>query len=173
MAVTKVQRSVQLKRNEEKWSRPLMEAGWTVLPSIILEKQDALGLNAIDVNILLQLARHWWYSDNPPYPSKAALAKCIGVDPSTIRRHIASMEAVGFIRREKRFTDRKFGGQDTNKYHFDGLIQKATPFAEELIRLREKQRKEDTERRNRKKPKKLEPKLVVNNTTPDHTVTRA
>jgi hypothetical protein len=150
-----------------------MEAGWTVLPSIILEKQDALGLDAIDVNILLQLARQWWYSDNPPFPSKAAMAKCIGVDPSTIRRHIAGMEAAGFIRREKRFTDRKFGGQDTNRYYFDGLIQKATPFAEEFIRLREKRREEDAERRNRKKPRKLEPKLVVDNTAPDQTVTGA
>lgn len=85
MAVTKAKAEQErLKRNEEKWSRALMEPGWTALPSIILEKQDALGLDAIDVNILLQLARHWWYSDNPPYPSKATLAKCIGVDPSTI-----------------------------------------------------------------------------------------
>ncbi len=45
-----------------------------VLPSIILEKQHALGLDAIDVNILLQLARHWWYRDNPPHPSKASIA---------------------------------------------------------------------------------------------------
>ena len=161
MAVTKTQQNERLKRNEEKWSRALMEPGWTVLPSIILEKQDALGLDAIDVNILLQLARHWWYSDNPPYPSKAALAKCIGVDPSTIRRHIARMEAIGFIKREERFTKRKFGGQDTNKYHFDGLIKAATPYAEEFVKLREKQRMEDEDRRNRKKPK-----LVVDNTAP-------
>ncbi len=138
-----------------------MEAGWTVLPSIILEKQDALGLDPIDVNILMQLARHWWYSDNPPHPSKAAMAKCMGIDPSTVRRHIARMEAGGFIRREKRFTKKKFGGQDTNIYHFDGLIKEATPYAEEFIKLREKQRSEDEDRRNSKKPK-----LVIDNTAP-------
>jgi predicted transcriptional regulator len=159
MAATKAQQNERLKRNEEKWSSTLMEAGWTVLPSIILEKQDALGLDAIDVNILMHLAKHWWYSNNPPHPSKAAIAKCMDIDPSTVRRHIASMEAAGFIRREKRFTKRKHGGQDTNIYHFDGLIKEATPYAEELIKLREKQRNEDEDRRSRKRPK-----LVVDNT---------
>ena len=99
MAVTKAQQQERLRRNEEKWTSTLMNAGWTVLPSIILERQDALGLDPIDVNILMHLARHWWYSDNPPHPSKASMAKCMDIDPSTVRRHIARMEAVGFIKR--------------------------------------------------------------------------
>jgi DNA-binding MarR family transcriptional regulator len=158
MAVTKAQPSERLQRNEEKWTPALMEAGWTVLPSIILEKQHALGLDAIDVNILLQLARYWWYSDNPPHPSKASIAECIGVDSSTVRRHIARMEADGFIRREARY-NKRFGGRETNTYHFDGLIKAATPHAKEFVELREKQRTEDAARRSRKKPR-----LVVDNT---------
>src|SRR5258708_36675551 len=112
MAFRKAEQSERLRRNEEKWSRTLMDAGWTVLPSIILEKQHALGLDAVDVNILLQLARYWWFSEKPPYPSKAAIAECINIDPSTVRRHIARMEEAGFIRREARF-DKQFGGQDS------------------------------------------------------------
>ena len=127
-----------------------MEAGWTALPSIILEKQQALGLDAIDVNILLQLARHWWYAENPPYPSKATIAQCLGVSTSTVRRHIAGMEAARFIRREARF-DNKFGGQESNIYHFDGLIDAATPFAEEAIDLRNQQKQAQAKRRSRKK----------------------
>lgn len=152
MALTKTEERRRLRRNEEKWSSALMEAGWTVLPSIILEKQDALGLDPIDVNIILQLARHWWYSDNKPHPSKATIARCIGVDPSTVRRHIAQMEAVGFIRREARYSP-KFGGQETNVYHFDGLIKAATPYANELIAVRDQRRTEDAARRRRKRPK--------------------
>ncbi len=158
MAVTKAQQTERLQRNEEKWTPALMEAGWTVLPSIILEKQHALGLDAIDVNILLQLARYWWYSDNPPHPSKASIAECIGVDASTVRRHIARMEADGFIRREARY-NKRFGGRETNTYHFDGLIKAATPHAKEFVEMREKQRTEDAARRSRKKPR-----LVVDNT---------
>ena len=85
----------RLRRNEEKWSPALMDAGWTVLPSIILEKQHALGLDAVDVNILLQLARYWWFSDRPPFPSKATIAECMKLDPSTVRKHIARMDAMG------------------------------------------------------------------------------
>jgi hypothetical protein len=160
MPVTKAEQNQRLLRNEEKWSSALMEAGWTVLPSIILEKQHALGLDAVDVNILLQLARYWWYSDNPPHPSKASIAQCIGVDPSTVRRHIARMEDVGFIRREARY-NKRFGGQETNRYHFNGLIKEATPYACEYVAMREQQRSDDAARRSRKRPR-----LVVHNTAP-------
>ena len=156
MAITKAEQQSRLRRNEEKWSPRLMEAGWTVLPSIILEKQHALGLDPIDVNILLQLARHWWYADNRPHPSKASIAECLGVDRSTVRRHIAAMEHAGLIRREARF--KKSGGQENNAYHFDGLIKEATPFAEEAIMERERQKGERAARRYRKKPR-----LVVDN----------
>lgn len=121
-----------------------------MLPSIILERQDALGLDPTDVNNLMHLTRHSWYTDNPPHPSKASMAKAMGIHPSTVQRHLARMEDAGFIRREERYTKQKSGGQDTNKCHFDGLIKEATPYAEEFIRLRAKQRSENEERRRRK-----------------------
>ena len=119
-------------------------------------KTARLGLDAIDVNILLHLAKHWWYRDNPPHPSKASIADCLRVDPSTVRRHIAAMEAAGFIRREARY--KTSGGQENNAYHFDGLIKEATPYAEEAVREREQQQKERVARRHRKRPR-----LVVDN----------
>ena len=74
MAATKTaEETARLRRNEEKWSSTLMAAGWTVLPSIILEKQHAFGLDAIDVNILLHLARYWWYNDTRRIPRKLPL----------------------------------------------------------------------------------------------------
>jgi len=129
----------------------MMAAGWTVVPSIILEKQHALGLDAVDVNILLQLARHWWYKDNPPYPSKSTIADCMRVDRSTVRRHIAEMEKAGFIKRQSRYNG-QHGGQATNIYRFDGLIKAATPFAQDAVRTREERKSEDTVRLRRKKP---------------------
>jgi DNA-binding transcriptional regulator YhcF (GntR family) len=153
-----------LRRNEEKWSAPLMDAGWTVLPSIILEKQHALGLDPIDVNILMQLARHWWFNDNLPHPSKTTLAECMSVNPSTVRRRIAQMEKDGLIKRVARY-DQKHRGQTSNFYEFDGLIKAATPFAQEAIATREERRAEDVIRRSRKKPK-----LIVDNTAPSPTI---
>ena len=161
MTVTKTERNERLKRNEEKWSPELMDAGWTLLPSIILEKQDALGLDPVDVNILLQLARHWWYADNPPRPSKASIAKCLNVHPSTIRKHIARMERDGFIKRKARYS-KKTRGQENNEYRFDGLIEAAKPFAVEAVRERNEQRRERDARMQRKKPRPLPSKGTKN-----------
>jgi hypothetical protein len=151
MSLRKADNIKSLRRNEKKWTKPLMTAGWTVLPSIILEKQHALGLDAVDVNILLQLAVHWWYSDNPPHPSKSTIATRIGVDPSTVRRHVAQMEKDGLIQRQKRYNP-DHGGQGTNFYRFDGLIKAATPYAREAIATREQRQREDISSRKRKKP---------------------
>ena len=142
----------QLRRNEKKWSKPLMDAGWTAIPSVILERQHALGLDAVDVNIILHLAKHWWYSDNLPHPGKKNIARCMEIDVSTVRRRIAKLEAVGFIKRVPRHSAED-GRQETNAYSFDGLIEKATPFAEELLEERRRQQKEKAARQMRKKPR--------------------
>lgn len=139
---TKKEIQEQFSQNEKKWSPTLMKAGWTVLPSVILDRQQALGLDALDINILLHLAKYWWYSDNPPRPSKQAIAECIGVDKSTVRRRIARMEKDGLITRQARY-DKKYG-QQSNSYLFNGLIESVTPFAKEFIDARKRPRKTNT-----------------------------
>ena len=88
-----------LRVNEKKWIKPLMEAGWTCIPSVIIERQRALGLDAIDINILMHLATHWWTEDNKPYPSKVTIATALDITSRTVQRRIAAMERDGFIRR--------------------------------------------------------------------------
>lgn len=144
----------QIGQNEKKWTPTLMKAGWTVLPSVILDRQKAFGLDAVDINILLHLAKYWWYSDNPPHPSKQAIADCMDVDKSTIRRRIARMEKDGLIKRQARYDTKT--GQQTNSYHFDGLINAAKPFAKEAVEAREQQKTETAKRRTRKLPVKTQ-----------------
>jgi len=60
------------------------------------------------------------------------------------------MEKDGIIRREARYT--AAGQQETNFYHFDGLIKAATPFAEEALLEKQRQKQEAEARRRRKKP---------------------
>lgn len=145
----KTEKDKRFNRNEKKWSKALMDSGWTVIPSVILERQHDLGLDATDINIILQLARHWWYSDNPPHPSKRTIAECMRVHESTVRRHIAAMEHAGFIRREGRWD--KNQGQLSNEYHFDGLIREATPHAKEITAVRARRQKDDEKRRTRRR----------------------
>ena len=77
-----------------------MKAGWTLLPNVIFERQQALGLDPMDVNILLHLASYWWTEESKPFPSKTTIAKAIGVDPRSVQRRIARLEKGYLIRRE-------------------------------------------------------------------------
>jgi hypothetical protein len=140
----------ELKVNERKWTKTLMDAGWTVMPSIILDRQQALCLDAVYVNILLHLAKHWWEKDRLPFPTKKAIADCMGVSESTVQRRIASLEAGGLIKRVYRFSG-KHKGQKANAYDFSGLIKEATPYAEEALIEKENRRKADAARWTRKR----------------------
>jgi DNA replication protein DnaD len=137
------------RRIEEKWSRELIDAGWLAIPNIIVEKQLDLGLDSTDINILLHLIRYWWNRDNLPHPSKRTIAQCMGVDMSTVRRHIARMEKKGLIKRIERHDEAR--GQKTNYYDFTGLINAALPLAKEAVAIRDRRQKEDDQRRSRKR----------------------
>ena len=145
----------QLRTNEQKWTKPLMDAGWTCMPSVIIERQQALGLDPIDVNILMHLAMYWWTPDNKPHPSKATIAAAVGIEPRSVQRRIARLEKDGLIRREARGTG-PFGSM-TNRYDFDGLIKEATPFAQ--ARLEEIEAKREASRL--RAAKKGKPKLTL------------
>jgi hypothetical protein len=116
------------KENERKWSKTLWTTGWAALPVIILKYQRQLNLDATDINIILHLVRHWWTAERLPYPSKAEIAGCMGIDKSTVQRHVRKLEKAGLIQRIVRH-DSKHGGQSMNEYDLQGLINKATPYA--------------------------------------------
>jgi hypothetical protein len=143
----------EIRVNEKKWTPTLMKAGWTALPNVIFERQQALGLDSLDINILLHLASYWWSKDSKPYPSKATIANAIGVDPRTIQRRIAALQAAKLIRREERRIPKV--GSKTNVYHLDGLIEHAKPYAEEKI----KNRAADAAERLARAARKGKPKL--------------
>lgn len=123
--------TTEIRVNEKKWSKELMAAGWTAVPSVIIERQKVLGLDSLDMNILLHLSTYWWTHDNKPHPSKKTIADAIGVTPRSVQRRIAALEKHGLIKREERRVPGK--GSRTNLYHFDGLIREAQPYAQEKI----------------------------------------
>lgn len=144
--------NADLRTNEKKWSKPLMDAGWTALPSVIIENQKQLGLNPLDLNIVLYLASKWWTPEGKPFPSKSTMAKAMDVHPRTIQKHVAALEAAGYIRREERRTET---GSKTNVYHLDGLIKAAKPFAEEKLA----EMKDKAEMAKRRQNRRGAPKL--------------
>jgi predicted transcriptional regulator len=139
-----------LRVNEEKWTKPLMKAGWTAIPSVLLERQQALGLDAVDVNILLHLARHWWFANELPFPGKKSIAECMNMAPRSIQRRIAQLEAAGLIKRVERWHPTY--GRQSNYYDFSGLIKELTPYANEVIAARQEVKEDRDKRRTRKRP---------------------
>jgi hypothetical protein len=142
-----------LRVNEKKWSKVLMDAGWTAIPSVIIERQQALGLDSLDINILLYLTTYWWTEDNKPRPSKKTIAAAVGVEPRTVQRRIAAMQKDGLIKREEHRINGK--GSRPNTYHFDGLIAAAKPFAIEKMQDMEKRKVEREKSAARKGKSKL------------------
>jgi DNA-binding transcriptional regulator YhcF (GntR family) len=146
------QNETDLRTNERKWTKPLMDAGWTAMPTVIIENQQQLGIDSIDLNIILFLASKWWTADGKPFPAKATMAKTMGVDPRTIQRRIARLERDGLIRREQRRSEL---GSRTNVYHLEGLIEAAKPFALEKLSQRNESQKAERTRLNRRGPPKV------------------
>lgn len=147
----------KLRENEKKWGKEMLEAGWTLVPNVLLKKQHALGLDAVDINILLQILKHWWRADEAPFPSQKTLAKLMDVDVSTVKRHLRTLRELGFIDWTKHKT--KHGGNAANRYDFKGLIDKAHPFAVEENAAR---RKAAEERKAKKHSKRPDLRLVGN-----------
>lgn len=152
MAKTKTTNQSELKVLEQKWSPELIEAGWTVLPAALIEHQRALGIDAIDINIILHLANRWWTADNRPMPSKTSIATAMSIHPTTVRKRIKKMEAAGFVQREERRISQV--GSKSNIYHLDGLIEELKPFAFEMVEQKKKRMAERTARyAQRSRPK--------------------
>jgi predicted transcriptional regulator len=142
--------AAQVKLIEQRWTAPLAKAGWTPLPNIILDKQEVLGLKPLDLNILLQIAKHWYAAESAPFPAVETLAKAIGVKARTVQRRIRAMVEAGLIERRARFYVR--GGQKSNEYTFRGVIEKSTPFANEALKERERRKAAERARVIRKTP---------------------
>lgn len=138
-----------LKVSEKKWGEKQIEAGFTVIPSILITRQKALGLDAVDLNILLHIVVRWWAADNHAYPSKKLIADSMGIDVSTVRRRVARMENEGLLQREKRFVER---AQTSNKYDLTKLVSSLAPFAEEELQSRREKAEKRVQKRNKKKP---------------------
>lgn len=140
----------KLNESRRKFGNDLIEAGYTILPSILITRQKALGLDPIHINILLVLMTYWWTADTLPYPSKKTMAEIIGVDESTVRRRIAEMEKWKFIKRVQRRVEHN--RNQTNIYDFAGLIEALQPFAQEEIEAKKAAKIAKEKRVSSKKP---------------------
>ncbi len=105
----------------QKW-RTSLDTGWTVIPSALIRGLPLLHIGAGELAVLIILIDYWWAPDNPPWPSKKALAERLSVSQKTIQRHLAALQQERLIVSEARH--RAGGGQTSNRYDLSPLVTK-------------------------------------------------
>ena len=82
----------------EKWGEAA-RAGFQAVPDLLLKNQKTLGINAVELVVLLNVLMHWWYRDQKPFPRPTTIAKRMGANVRTVQRAISALEAAGLIER--------------------------------------------------------------------------
>ena len=121
---------------EERWGKNVIKAGYTLFPSIILRAQARLHINAVELAVLMHLLDHWWDNAEMPFPSKKRIADRLAVSAKTVQRAIVALETEGLVRRVKRSNGN--GGQASNHYDLQPLIDRIRPIADEDLEARKK-----------------------------------
>lgn len=115
---------------DRKWSPLVMKQGYTIVPVLLLHAQKRLGLSPPQLNVLLQIASHWWKAAQLPYPSKQLIANRMNCTPRQVQRHLTALENAGLIKRIVRKNTRQ--GQLSNEYSLAGLVKKLKEIAPEF-----------------------------------------
>jgi DNA-binding transcriptional ArsR family regulator len=105
----------------QKW-RTSLDTGWTAIPSALIRGLPLLHIGAGELAVLIILIDYWWAPNDPPWPSKKALAERLSVSQKTIQRHLAVLRQEGLITSEARH--RAGGGQTSNRYDLTPLVTK-------------------------------------------------
>jgi len=141
-----VEPAQKLKVLVRKWGKETLDVeGWTAIPNLLLERQRALGIDAVKLNILLVLLKCWWEKTTMPWPSKALIGDIVGRDKSTVQKHLKEMEGRGLVKRNSRY--QSAGGQTSNEYDLTGLITQLKALAKEELKERTKRGEEDARKR--------------------------
>lgn len=130
---------VKAKRaSERKWSKPVMDLGFCIIPSLLLRGQKRLGVNAAQLAVLMHLADYWWDVDRKPFPTKATLGERMGLSARQAQRYVAELEAMGLVKRIARKAVHK--GRLSNEYDLSGLVDRLRALAPEFKAAEEEAR---------------------------------
>ncbi|MBN8530581.1 MAG: helix-turn-helix domain-containing protein [Alphaproteobacteria bacterium] len=128
-------KAANTKKLNERWGQDSIKAGWTAIPSVILERQQSLGLNAMDLAIIMHLVKHWWEAERNPYPSKRRICEAMGISESTMRKHVAKLQKAGLVNRAPKYLPGT-KGVISNEYDLSGLVKRSKKLAQEALEIR-------------------------------------
>ena len=116
---------------DEKWGEETAKHGWVAVPTTLFFAQQALGINALELNVLLNLIMHWWNKEKSPYPSQAAIARRMGVSVRTVQRTLDDLVEKQLIEKHRSSIHNPvFKGR--NLYDLTPLVHLLNNFSQEL-----------------------------------------
>jgi len=123
---------------ERIWGSAVLSHRYTGIPSILIQGQQRLGVNALQMNILVQLLDYWREPERKPFPTKKQIAQRIGVTAKTIRNNARLLGEAGLVKREMRKT--ASGDWNSNVYHLNGLVERVQKMEADFAEARNKRR---------------------------------
>src|SRR5258708_3593457 len=111
----------------KKWGDECLDAGFQILPDVLLKCQRFMDLEPIDVVILLNITMQWWEFDKLPYPRPSTLAKRMDVSTRTVERRIAKLQKQGLLVRRP---SEEAEGKTVRRYDLSGLVTELKKYAE-------------------------------------------
>jgi predicted transcriptional regulator len=109
----------------EKWGMAL-DAGFQVLPDLLLRHQRELKLTANDLVVLLHLTMAWWVRDRHPFPRTSTIARRMDASDRTIQRSIDHLRKLKLIYKTTR---KDAAGENRPTYDLSPLAAKLKEIA--------------------------------------------
>lgn len=125
--------------SEKKFGKPVVDFGFSIVPSILMQAQERIGINPVQFNIIMHLLDFWWEKGRKPYPTKKKMADRMNMSERQIQRQIAELEKAGLVRRIARTRPRR--GKTSNEYDLSGLVKKLQELEPEFTEVKEENRK--------------------------------
>ena len=110
-----------------KWGEAV-NAGFQIVPDMLLKHQRHLDLGATDMVVLLNLAMHWWFPERHPYPRSTTIARRMGVSARTVQRALDRLTELGLIERVRDASNRDSDYPST-AIRLTGLVRKLEALA--------------------------------------------
>jgi hypothetical protein len=76
-----------------------LAGGVQVIPNVLVRAQAHLGLDAVDVVVLLNMNMHWRQKGDFPFPRPMIIAKRMGISKRTVERRIEKLVKAGLLER--------------------------------------------------------------------------
>lgn len=127
------------KTSEKKYGKPVMDLGFCIVPSLLMQAQARLGINPVQFNIIMHLADIWWDAAQRPWPKKQLLAERMGMSERQVQRQIAELESAGLVQRIER--TRPGRGKTSNEYDLSGLVKRLKELEPEFTEMKQENQK--------------------------------